>query len=327
MSAVAFRTDDVRVFTAAADRAPVPLVDGVTLDIGPGEIVGVVGETGAGKTLTMRAILGLLPAGTRAEGAIRLGERVVELSDVRGLRRLLGRETSVVLQDPIGMLDPLVRVGDQLIEGVVRLRLASKQEAKARATELLAAMGFPDPAMVQRLYPHQLSGGMAQRVATAIGMMPKPRMLVLDEPTSALDVNIRVEVMRLFRETARAEGTGAFVVSHDLGLISHFCDRIAVMYAGRVVEYGATKTVTSAPAHPYTQSLLGCSIALDAPNRQPLGVIEGAPPAPGKWPSGCPYRPRCPYAQEVCAEVRPPLRGDQARSAACHFAERVAVAS
>ena len=192
---IAFRMEDVRVVTAVPDKPAVVLVDGVTLELGVGEIVGVVGETGAGKTLTMRSMLGLLPAGTRATGQIRIDDSEVALEDVRTLRALLGRSTSVVLQNPVGMLDPLVRVGDQLVEGVVRLRLVSKQEAQQRATELLASMGFPDPAMVQRLYPHQLSGGMAQRVATAMGMMPRPRVLVLDEPTSALDVNIRVEVM------------------------------------------------------------------------------------------------------------------------------------
>jgi oligopeptide/dipeptide ABC transporter ATP-binding protein len=327
VSGATFEIQDVRVVTAVADKAAVPLVDGVSLELGAGEIVGIVGETGAGKTLTMRAILGLLPAGTRATGQVRLNGSTVALEDVTRLRSRLGRSMSVVLQNPVGMLDPLVRVGEQLIEGVVRLRLASKQEAVQRATELLASMGFEDPAMVQRLYPHQLSGGMAQRVATAMGLMPRPRVLVLDEPTSALDANIRVEVMQLFRRTTQSEGTGAFLVSHDLGVISHFCDRIAVMYAGRVVECGPAAGVLSAPAHPYTQALLACSVALDVPARGRLALVEGAPPAPGKWPSGCPYRARCPLAQQVCAEVRPPLAGSPSHRAACHFAQLLQEAS
>jgi oligopeptide/dipeptide ABC transporter ATP-binding protein len=188
-------------------------------------------------------------------------------------------------------------------------------------------MGFDDPATVRRLYPHQLSGGMAQRVATAMGLMPRPRVLVLDEPTSALDANIRVEVMELFRRTVQSEGTGAFLVSHDLGVISHFCDRVAVMYAGRVVECGPTAGVLSRPAHPYTRALRACSVALDAPGRGRLAVVEGAPPVPGRWPSGCPYRARCPLAQAVCAEQRPPLAGGVEHRAACHFADLLAEAS
>lgn len=319
MTRAAFMMEDVHVTTTAQDA--VTLVDKVSLELGAGEIVGIVGETGAGKTMTMRAILGLLPTGTRATGRIHIDGAALELQDVRRVRSLLGRSTSVVLQNPIGMLDPLVRVGDQLTEGVVRLGLASKQEAAQRATSLLASMGFPDPAMVQRLYPHQLSGGMAQRVATAMGMMPRPRVLVLDEPTSALDANIRVEVMQLFRRTAEGEGTGAFLVSHDLGVISHFCDRVAVMYAGRIVECGAVADVLSAPAHPYTRALLACSVSLNRPARERLAIIKGAPPAPGKWPSGCPYRPRCPLGESVCAEVRPPLAGRAGHRVACHLAK------
>jgi oligopeptide/dipeptide ABC transporter ATP-binding protein len=323
MSESAFELQGVSVSVAAAasGKPSVPLVDGVTLGLGGGELVGIVGETGAGKTLTMRAILGLLPGGVRATGTVRMGDETVRLEDVAKLRSWLGRSTSVVLQNPLGMLDPLIRVGDQLIEGVVRLRLASKQEAVQRATDLLASMGFDDPVRVQRLYPHQLSGGMAQRVATAMGLMPRPRVLVLDEPTSALDANIRVEVMQLFRETAQSEGTGAFLVSHDLGVISQFCDRIAVMYAGRVVEDGPTAQVLELPAHPYTRALLACSVSLDAPARGRLPVVEGAPPAPGRWPTGCPYRVRCPLAQAVCGELRPPLDGSPDHRAACHFSE------
>ncbi|MGN6187507.1 MAG: ABC transporter ATP-binding protein [Conexibacter sp.] len=321
MSDIAFQMEDVRVVTAVAGKPPVTLVDGVSLQLGAGELVGVVGETGAGKTLTMRAILGLLPAGTRASGRVRIGETEVALEDVRQLRAWLGRATSVVLQNPVGMLDPLVRIGDQLTEGVVRLGLASKAEAGERASELLASMGFPDPALIQRLYPHQLSGGMAQRVATAMGLMPRPRVLVLDEPTSALDANVRVEVMQLFRRTAQSERTGAFLVSHDLGVISHFCDRIAVMYAGRVVECGPTAAVLADPGHPYTKALLACSIALDAPPRERLPIVEGSPPAPGRWPSGCPYRTRCSIARDRCAEIRPPLAGPSGHAAACHYAE------
>ena len=248
---------------------PVTLVDGVSISAAAGQMVGVVGETGAGKTVTMRALLGLLPAGLRAEGSLVVGDREVGLDRVGELRALLGRETSLVLQNPLGMLDPLVRVREQLVEGVTRRGVMSKAEAGERAAGLLADLGFADVEAVMHLYPHQLSGGMAQRVTTVMGMMPRPKLLVLAEPTSALDAGVRVEVLRSFARAAREEGTAVVLVSHDLGLISHFCHEVTVMYAGRVVEQGSVATVVHAPAHPYTRALLDASATLAAPRRQP----------------------------------------------------------
>jgi oligopeptide/dipeptide ABC transporter ATP-binding protein len=296
------------------------LVDSTDLDADAGAVMGVVGETGAGKTLTMRALLGLLPGGVRAEGSVRIaGGPQVALADLEGLRAMLGAETSVVLQNPLGMLDPLMRVDRQLVEGVRRRRRMSRADAAARAADLLVRMGFEDPGAVQRLFPHQLSGGMAQRVVTAMAMMHRPRVLVLDEPTSALDANVRVEVLRLLRSLAEEEQIAVFLVSHDLGVVSHFCDSLAVMYAGRVVERGATRDVLSAPAHPYTVALLGSSTSLTRPARTPLPVIPGTPPLPGRWPEACVFEPRCPRRTAYCGRRRPALEPHGPREVACHY--------
>lgn len=307
----------LRVQTAGP--SPTTLVEDVDLAVAAGEIVGVVGETGAGKTVTMRALLGLGAPGTRASGSVRLGDGPVrDVADLAVLRALLGSETSVVLQNPLGMLDPTMRIGRQLVEGVVRRELLVPAAARERASALLRQMGFGEPERVMRLYPHELSGGMAQRVVTAMAMMPRPRLLVLDEPTSALDANVRVEVLQLFRRLAAAEGTAVFLVSHDLGLVSGFCAGIVVMYAGRVVEAGATAEVLSAPAHPYTLALLRCSATLAAKNRAPLATISGVPPRPGAWPEGCVFAPRCLRADALCHERRPELRARRGWDAACH---------
>jgi oligopeptide/dipeptide ABC transporter ATP-binding protein len=311
---------EVRGLTVATTRRPpLVLVERVDVALAPGEVMGIVGETGAGKTLTMRAILGLLPGGISAEGELALGGQTVRLSNLARLHSLLGAQTSMVFQNPVGMLDPMMRVGDQLIEGVVRRRIMTALEARERAGALLSQMGFRDPLVVERLYPHELSGGMAQRVATAMAMMPRPRILILDEPTSALDANVRVEVLRLFRRLAQQERTAVFLVSHDLGVVSHFCDSMAVMYAGRVVESGSTADILTRPAHPYTGALLACSATLLAPNRSALLTISGAPPRPGEWPLGCVFSPRCPRAAERCREERPRLEPKQASAAACHY--------
>jgi oligopeptide/dipeptide ABC transporter ATP-binding protein len=312
-------TCEGRGVTVRTTKTGTLLVDDVSLAVDGGAMLGIVGETGAGKTVTARALLGLLPTGLRAEGELVLGDTRTALGDVGALRALLGSQTSVVLQNPIGMLDPLMRVGPQLVEGVIRKKLATPVEARSRATSLLEQMGFTDVDRVMALYPHELSGGMAQRVVTAMGLMPRPRLLVLDEPTSALDANVRVEVLRLFSRLAAEEGTAVVLVSHDLGLVSHFCSTVSVIYAGRVVERGPTEAIVRRPAHPYTVALLDASATLMASRRVPLAAIGGAPPTPGRWPSGCVFAPRCPHARAQCRDERPDLTGASERQYACHF--------
>lgn len=305
------------VVVTTRDASPVTIVDGVSVSVRAGELVGVVGETGAGKTVTVRALLGLLPPSLRSAGELSVGGRRLSLERTDAVRGLLGEETSIVLQNPLGMLDPLLRVRAQLVEGVVRKGM-SRAAADERAAGLLAQMGFADVESVLEKFPHQLSGGMAQRVATTMGMMPRPRLLVLDEPTSALDAGVRVEVLRAFARAAREEATGVILVSHDLGLVSHFCDAITVMYAGRVVEQGPTRALLEAPAHPYTVALLDASATLEAERRRPLRTIGGAPPSPAARPPGCAFAPRCPHATAVCVAERPPLTLAGERRFACH---------
>jgi oligopeptide/dipeptide ABC transporter ATP-binding protein len=306
--------------SASGPREPLPLVENVDLEVATGSIVGVVGETGAGKSLTMRAILGLAAQDLSVRGQLDLPRGdVLNLAVPRSVRDHLGNDMSVVLQNPLGMLDPLFRVGDQLNEGVVALGLMTAADATTRANRLLAAMGFSDPAAIRRLYPHELSGGMAQRVVTAMAMMGRPSLLVLDEPTSALDASIRYDVMRLVRELALVENVGVCLVSHDLGIVSHFADRIVVMYAGRVVEDGTTDDVLSCPSHPYTSALIASSPSLDAKRRMPLPIIVGAPPTPGSWPVGCVFGPRCSRATDRCRVERPDPQSTASGHVSCHF--------
>jgi oligopeptide/dipeptide ABC transporter ATP-binding protein len=320
---IAAETQGLTVEANGAD-SQTTLVDDLSLSVYRREVVGLVGETGAGKTLTARALLGLLPRGVRAHGRARIvDEAWTDLADTSALRRLLGHETGLVTQNPAGMLDPLRRLGSQLVEGVVRLGVLPKESALERARGLLAAMGFAEPDEVMRLYPHELSGGMSQRAAIAMAMMPHPALLVVDEPTSALDAIIRVEVLQLLREAAQTRDSAVLMVSHDLGLVSHFCDRIAVMYAGRIVESGRTAELLARPEHPYTTALLRCSAALDAQPRVPLAVIPDTPPRPGHWPTGCVFQPRCPVAFDKCSQ-RPAPRRVGARLSACHRAFQAA---
>jgi oligopeptide/dipeptide ABC transporter ATP-binding protein len=305
--------------TAGSPGGRVPLVAGAEFALGDGEVLGIVGETGAGKTMTMRALLGLLPKGVRAAGTAVIEGEEFDLADARKLRALLGRKTGLVLQNPAGMLDPLARIGRQLEEGVVQHRIMRRVDARRRAEHLLETMGL-DATAVLELYPHQISGGMAQRVAIAMALMPRPLVLFVDEPTSALDAHLRVEVLTLLRNVARDEGCSIVLVSHDLGLVGHFCDTVVVMYAGHVIERGPVAAVLHRPTHPYTADLLACSTSLDAERRAPLRSIAGSPPAPGSWPEGCVFAPRCTVAVEQSALERPQLRRFGARAVACHRA-------
>jgi oligopeptide/dipeptide ABC transporter ATP-binding protein len=296
------------------------VVDEIDLQLEPGSVVGLVGESGAGKTLFTRALVGLLPRGTRANGTVVLGGMRYDART--GARKALGRDAALVQQNPITSLDPLARVRKQLTDGVLRLGLMGREQAEARARELLARLSFSDVERVLRLYPHQLSGGMAQRVGVALALMPSPALLIVDEPTSALDANVRVRVLELIRELAIEQRAAVLFVSHDLSLVGRFCDRLLVMYAGRVVEQGETASVMGAPRHPYTQALLGCAVTTDVVPRRPLVSIGGAPPAPEEWPPGCVFAPRCPHAWERCTAERPlPTPLGPGRDAACHLVE------
>jgi oligopeptide/dipeptide ABC transporter ATP-binding protein len=249
------------------------------------------------------------------EGRLSIGGREVATG------RRNPQQAGIVFQNPAGMFDPLSRIGDQLVEAVVYHGRMNRYEARRKAAEVLASVGFANPGEITRLYPHQLSGGMAQRAAIAMALMPDPRLLVVDEPTSALDANLRTEILTLLRGLARQRRSAVLLVSHDLALVGRFCDSVDVMYAGRIVEYGPTAAVLQAPDHPYTRALTATAPTMSSPPRTPLPTIPGAPPTPGSWPTGCVFEPRCPLSFERCRLVRPAQNMAQDRGAACHLLE------
>ena len=313
---------DVRGLTVEfeAEGGLLRAVDDVSFAIRRGEIVGLVGESGAGKSLTSEAILGLIqrPPG-RVSGEIRFRDRDLLALDEAALARIRGKDIAMIFQNPTGSLNPVFRVGDQLHEAMTLHLAEPRRTLRARATEILARVGIPSPATRMRDYPHQFSGGMAQRVMIGMGMSCVPSLLIADEPTTALDVTIQAQVLALIRRLARESGTAVLLVSHDLGIISQMCDRVLVMYAGRVVEEATIATVFRAPAHPYTRALIDCLPRAEASGR--LGTIVGVMPGLGALPPGCRFHPRCPVADGRCRVERPVLRTlGPAHAAACHLA-------
>jgi peptide/nickel transport system permease protein len=285
----------------------------VGLEIAPGEAVGLLGESGSGKTTVARSIVRLLRDGGQvAGGSIVFGGRDVLALSGEDLRRFRGGEVSVIAQEPQAALDPACRVGSILREAIRGHQRVSRADARARAIELLRAVRLPDPEHVARLYPHELSGGMAQRVAIARALAGDPRLLIADEPTTALDVTLQAEILSLLRTLQRERGMALLLVSHDLGVIADMCQRTVVMYAGEVVERAAADDLFQRPAHPYSQRLLLSDPSRVSDDNQPLPVIPGAPPAATAWPTGCHFQSRCPFATSACrlgpiplAEPRP----------------------
>jgi oligopeptide/dipeptide ABC transporter ATP-binding protein len=294
-------------------------VDGVSFSVGRGEIVGLVGESGAGKTLTAEAILGLIrrPPG-RVSGEVHFRGRNLLALDEPALARIRGREIAMIFQNPGASLNPVFRVGDQLVEAMALHLGDGRGTLRRRAHELLSRVGIPSAAARARDYPHQFSGGMAQRVMIGMGVACSPALLIADEPTTALDVTIQAQVLSLIRRLARELGMAVLLVSHDLGIISQMCHRVIVMYAGRVVEQAAIATVFREPAHPYTRALIACLPGLDDGSR--LGAIPGVMPGLKAVPRGCRFHPRCTHAEPRCAVEEPALRAvGPGQIAACHL--------
>lgn len=303
-------------------QGAVRALDGVSFDIGHGEILGVVGESGAGKSLTGAAVLGLLePPGRLAGGRILFyGERIDTLP-ASAMRKLRGRRIGAIFQDPLTSLNPLFSVGEHLIETLQTHLPLDARQARERAIALLRDTGIP--AAEQRIdqHPHQLSGGMRQRVVIALALAGEPQLVIADEPTTALDVSIQAQIMALLRLAARQRGMAVMLVTHDMGVIAEVCDRVAVMYAGRIVEIGAVRDVIDTPAHPYTAGLMAAIPSLDD-DREELAQIDGAMPRPGHAPGGCAFHPRCPKAIERCRHETPSLQASGATRAACWLAPR-----
>ena len=297
----------------ARGGASYPAVKDVTLHVAPGEMVALVGESGCGKTLTALATLGLLPPGARvSRGKILLGG-----TELGGLAqdqwdRYRGKDLAMIFQEPMTALNPLMKVGRQVGEAA-RMHGAGKEEARRRALEAMAQVGLPDPERLYEEYPHQLSGGMRQRVMIAMALINRPRLLVADEPTTALDVTIQAQIMELLQQMNRELGTAVLLISHDLGVVRRLCSRVYLMYAGSLVEWGSTEEVLASPLHPYTKGLLD-SIPSWEKRGTPLSSIPGAVPTLEERRSqGCPFDDRCPRRREVCREKPLPLavRGTQ----------------
>jgi oligopeptide/dipeptide ABC transporter ATP-binding protein len=283
-------------------------VDGVSFSIGRGETLALVGESGCGKTLTGLSLLRLLPLSGQIESGsvIRLGETDLLTLAAEPLRQMRGRRIGMVFQDPMTSLNPVLTVGDQIAEGIRAHQAVSRRDALARAEALLTEVGIADPAARLRSYPHQLSGGMRQRAMIAIALSGEPELLIADEPTTALDVTVQAQILELLDRLRTARGMAVLLITHDLGIVAGRADRVAVMYAGRLVEDGATVALFRHPAHPYTRGLFASVPRMTGP-REPLRPIPGLVPSPGQWPTGCRFRPRCPSAMDRCVD-QPPER-------------------
>jgi peptide/nickel transport system ATP-binding protein len=295
----------------------VKAVDGVDFEIGPGEVLGLVGESGSGKSITGFSIIGLIdPPGRVTEGAIRFkGENLVGAPEDR-LRKLRGDRIAMIFQDPMMTLNPVLRVDTQMIEAVRAHRRVDREEARLRALDALIMVGIPSPEERLRAYPHQLSGGMRQRVAIATAFLNEPDLIIADEPTTALDVTIQAQIIHEAQSLCRRTGASLIWITHDLAVVAGLADRIAVMYAGRIVEQGATDDVIDRPAHPYTVGLLGSAPSANARGAR-LKQIEGMPPNVLTLPPGCAFRERCAHATALCATA-PEITHDGDRAYRCH---------
>ena len=294
-------------------------VDDISFNIAPGEILGVVGESGAGKSLTGAAIIGLLePPGRIAQGQILLEGQRIDNLPYEKMRKIRGRRIGAIFQDPLTSLNPLYSVGRQLIETIQTHLPLSDREARDRALELLEEVGIPSAAERIGHYPHQFSGGMRQRVVIALALCAEPRLIIADEPTTALDVSIQTQIISLLKRLCHEHGTAVMLVTHDMGVIAEAADRVAVMYSGRIAEIGLVQEVVRAAKHPYTHGLMG-SIPHIGRHVDQLTQIEGSMPRLQEIPAGCPFNPRCAQVMDRCRSVRPDLQPADKSRVACHL--------
>ncbi len=297
----------------------VQAVEGLTYSVSPGEMVAIVGESGSGKSVSALAVMRLLPSGTaRTQGSIRFGGReLLDLSDEE-MRRIRGREIAMIFQEPMTSLNPVLKIGLQIMEPLTIHLNMDHAAARARAIELLTLVGITDPESRLSQYPHQLSGGMRQRVMIAIGLACNPKLLIADEPTTALDVTIQAQILELMKDLSRRLNVAVVLITHNLGIVARYADRVNVMYAARLVESGKAERVFAKPLHPYARGLLTAVPRLDRGRSAKLSTIDGAPPNLLNPPSGCRFRPRCRFAIEKCLQDPPYVEGEPGHVAACH---------
>ncbi|GAA2880202.1 ABC transporter ATP-binding protein [Streptosporangium fragile] len=323
-SAPLLAVEDLHVEFASPHGA-VRVLNGVGYTVEAGETLAVLGESGSGKSVTARAIMGLVrpPRGRVTAGAVRLrGVDLLALPE-EGRRRLRGTTVAMVFQDALSALNPVLTVGDQIAELFRAHRGLSRKDARREAVAVLDAVRIPAAARRAGDYPHQFSGGMRQRVGIALAIALRPQVIIADEPTTALDVTVQAQIIRLLGEIQREHGTGLVLITHDMGVVAEIADRVAVMYAGRVLERGTAAEVYARPAHPYTEALLDAVPRPDLRGR-PLAVIPGAPPDMARPEPGCAFRPRCGYAAAACAQAAPAHEIGPGRLTACHEWKRVA---
>ncbi|GAB5897441.1 ABC transporter ATP-binding protein [Mycolicibacterium mageritense] len=303
---VSFTTDD----------GVVQAVDGVSFSLGSGEILAVVGESGSGKSVTAQTLIGLTRgSNTAIAGSVEFDGRDITALDSAAMRSVRGEHIAMIFQDPMTSLNPVYRVGDQIIEMIRAHRDISKAQARERAVELLRSVGIPHPERRVRDYPHEFSGGMRQRVMIAMALALEPELLIADEPTTALDVTVQAQILRLVEKLNADRGLAVVLITHDLGVVAEVADRVVVMYAGQIVEDGTLNEIFYDPQHPYTWGLLGSMTRLDQPRTARLTQISGQPPSLLDPPTGCRFAPRCPHVFEKCAEP-PPL---EARNGGAHL--------
>ncbi|MFC4376627.1 dipeptide ABC transporter ATP-binding protein [Nocardia halotolerans] len=297
---------DLRV-SFPGEEGRVEAVRGVDYTVSDGEVLAIVGESGSGKSVSSLAVIGLLPEQARVQGSVRLrGRELLGLGD-KQMSKLRGSSISMVFQDPLSALTPVYRVGDQVAEALLAHGTMSRKDAGTRATELLELVGIPDARQRARAFPHEFSGGMRQRVVIAMAIANDPALIICDEPTTALDVTVQAQILDLLREARDITGAGVIMITHDLGIAATIADRVAVMYAGKVVETAPVAELFTRPRMPYTVGLLGSIPRMDGPARSPLIPIVGAPPAMHALPPGCSFAPRCPVSIQDCAAAEPPL--------------------
>ncbi|MDR3472925.1 MAG: ABC transporter ATP-binding protein [Devosia sp.] len=300
---VAVRNLNVRFVSR---EATVKAVNGVSFDLPQGRVLCVIGESGSGKSVMMRSLMRLNPKKrTVVEGSMRVGEHEIGAVSEKTMASLRGSLISMIFQEPMTALDPLYSIGDQIAETVIRHEGVSKEKAWARALELLELVRVPSPERRLRALPHELSGGLRQRAMIAVALSCRPSLLLADEPTTALDASVQIQVLVLLRKLQRELGMSVIFVTHDLGVAAQIADKVAVMYAGRIVEYGDVRDVLLNPQHPYTRGMLSSTVK-DQERGKPLGAIPGAPPDLRLLPPGCSFAPRCKYAEPACTAAVPP---------------------